>query len=141
MARLRRRFPSSVRSACRVYKVLPSFTDSLPVTAFLIATIHRATLSSPFSMTATTIMREHVRSSLVLLLLLLFNLPVYSQDRQGRGSPGQGATTMSVDVNVVTLPVTVRDKKGQIVRNLAKDDFVLQEDSRPQVIKYFAQDT
>ena len=48
---------------------------------------------------------------------------------------------MSVDVNVVTLPVTVRDKKGQIVRNLAKDDFVLQEDSRPQVIKYFAQDT
>jgi VWFA-related protein len=35
----------------------------------------------------------------------------------------------------------VRDKKGQIVRNLSKDDFVLQEDGRPQVIKYFAQDT
>ena len=42
---------------------------------------------------------------------------------------------------MVTLPVTVRDKKGQIVRNLTKDDFVLQEDGHPQVIKYFAQDT
>ena len=48
---------------------------------------------------------------------------------------------MSVDVKVVALPVTVRDKKGQIVRNLTKDDFVLQEDGRPQTIKYFAQDT
>jgi VWFA-related protein len=46
-----------------------------------------------------------------------------------------------VDVKVVTLPVTVRDKKGQIVRNLTKDDFVLQEDGRPQAIKYFTQDT
>jgi VWFA-related protein len=63
-------------------------------------------------------------------------MPVQSQD--GRGQP---ATTMSVDVKVVTLPVTVRDKKDQIVRNLTKDDFVLQEDGRPQVIKYFAQDT
>jgi VWFA-related protein len=48
---------------------------------------------------------------------------------------------MEVDVKVVTLPVTVRDKKGQIVRNLTKDDFILQEDGRPQTIKYFAQDT
>jgi VWFA-related protein len=48
---------------------------------------------------------------------------------------------MSVDVKVVTLPVTVRDKHGQIVRNLTKDDFALQEDGRPQVIKYFTQDT
>ena len=48
---------------------------------------------------------------------------------------------MSVDVKVVTLPVTVRDKQGQIVRNLTKDDFVLEEDGRPQVIKYFTQDT
>jgi hypothetical protein len=35
---------------------------------------------------------------------------------------------MSVDVKVVTLPVTVRDKHGQIIRNLTKEDFVLEED-------------
>ena len=49
--------------------------------------------------------------------------------------------TLSVDVNVVTLPVTVRDKHGKIVSNLTKDDFVLQEDSKPQSIRYFSQET
>jgi VWFA-related protein len=41
------------------------------------------------------------------------------------------------DVRVVLLPVTVRDKKGQIVRDLKSDDFTLQEDGRPQVITRF----
>ncbi len=50
------------------------------------------------------------------------------------------ATTIAVDVKVVTLPVTVRDKHGKIVRDLTKDDFTLQEDGRPQTIKYFSQD-
>ena len=85
-------------------------------------------------------MRRHVRLSLALVFVLLLALP-----SPGQGASAQGAhqpvSTMSVDVNVVTLPVTVRDKKGQIVRNLTKDDFVLQEDGRPQVIKYFAQET
>jgi VWFA-related protein len=51
------------------------------------------------------------------------------------------AATIAVDVRVVTLPVTVRDKKGKIIRDLTKDDFTLQEDGRPQTIKYFSQDT
>ena len=51
------------------------------------------------------------------------------------------ATTVSVDVKVVTLPVTVRDKHGKIIRDLAKDDFTLQEDGRPETIKYFSQET
>jgi len=49
-------------------------------------------------------------------------------------------TTIAVDVKVVTLPVTVRDKHGKIVRDLTKDDFTLLEDGRPQIIKYFSQD-
>src|SRR5579872_915998 len=73
---------------------------------------------------------------LALVCLFLLNSPLHSQDAN---SPA--ATTVAVDVKVVTLPVTVRDKKGQIVRNLTKDDFVLQEDGRLQAIKYFAQDT
>ncbi|MGA2200786.1 MAG: VWA domain-containing protein [Terriglobales bacterium] len=51
------------------------------------------------------------------------------------------ASTIAVDVKVVALPVTVRDKHGTIVRDLTKDDFTLQEDGRPQVIRYFSQDT
>ena len=81
-------------------------------------------------------MRQPLRLSLALISLLLADSPVNGQDPHG-----QAVATMAVDVKVVTLPVTVRDKKGQIVRNLSKDDFVLQEDGRLQVIKYFTQDT
>jgi len=48
------------------------------------------------------------------------------------------AATAAAEVKVVTLPVTVRDKKGKIVRDLTKDDFTLQEDGRPQTIRSFA---
>jgi len=55
-------------------------------------------------------------------------------------TPAPAVPTLSVDVNVVTLPVTVRDKHGKIVSNLTKDDFVLEEDSKPQSIRYFSQE-
>jgi VWFA-related protein len=82
-----------------------------------------------------------VRRSACGLILALALLLWFSSSLRGQEANAQGVTTVSVDVNVVTLLVTVRDKKGQIVRNLTKDDFVLEEDGRPQVIKYFAQDT
>jgi VWFA-related protein len=50
------------------------------------------------------------------------------------------AATIAVEVKEVTLPVTVRDKHGKIVRDLNKDDFTLQEDGRPQSIRYFSQE-
>src|ERR1700675_543370 len=50
------------------------------------------------------------------------------------------AATIAVDVKVVTLPVTVRDKHGKIVRDLTKDDFTLQEDGRQQTIRYLSQE-
>jgi VWFA-related protein len=56
-------------------------------------------------------------------------------------APSAPVTTIPVDVKVVTLPVTVRDKKGKIVRDLTKDDFELQEDGKPQTIRYFSQET
>jgi VWFA-related protein len=51
------------------------------------------------------------------------------------------AATIAVDVKVVTLPVTVRDKHGKIIRDLTKEDFTLQEDGRPQTIRYFSQES
>src|SRR5262249_102133 len=47
---------------------------------------------------------------------------------------------LTVQVKVVNVPATVRDKHGQIVRNLTQDDFILQEDGRPQTVHYFAHD-
>ncbi len=47
--------------------------------------------------------------------------------------------TFSANVNVVNVFATVRDKDGKVVRNLTKDDFTLEEDGRPQTIRYFSQ--
>ena len=46
--------------------------------------------------------------------------------------------TFSTGVNVVNVLVTVRDKQGQLVRDLAKDDFTLEDDGRSQAIRYFS---
>jgi len=57
------------------------------------------------------------------------------------GLVAQQTPTFSTDVNVVTLLATARDKDGHIVSDLAKDDFTLQEDGRPQTIRYFSRET
>lgn len=41
-------------------------------------------------------------------------------------------------VNVVSLLVTVRDKKGMFVNQLAQEDFTVTEDGHPQTVAYFA---
>jgi hypothetical protein len=57
-----------------------------------------------------------------------------------RHSPKQPSPTFTANVNVVNLFATVRDKDSHIVSNLNKEDFVLQEDGRPQVIRYFSRE-
>src|SRR5437588_6723141 len=57
------------------------------------------------------------------------------------GPAAQQQPTFSSDVNVVSVLATVRNKKGEVVHNLTKDDFVLEQDGRPQPIKYFTRDT
>ena len=56
-------------------------------------------------------------------------------------SADQPLTTLSVQVKVVNVLATVRDKHGKIVDGLTKDDFTLTEDGRPQAIKYFVRET
>src|SRR5580692_3239754 len=60
---------------------------------------------------------------------------------QAAAPPKPDSPTFTADVNVVNLFVTVRDKDGHLVSNLNKESFVLQEDGRPQVIRYFARVT
>ncbi len=81
----------------------------------------------------------------VFLLVALACFP--ASQAQTTTAPAQApasqspAATLSVNVKVVTLPVTVRDKHGQIVKGLTKEDFTLAEDGHPVVIKYFNLDT
>jgi VWFA-related protein len=68
---------------------------------------------------------------LLLALLAFVDVPLRSQ---------QGPA-ISVDVKMVSMLATVRDKHGALIRNLTKDDFVLEQDGHPQTISYFAQDS
>ena len=63
--------------------------------------------------------------------LLLIDLPVRSQQ----------SAPITLDVNAVNLLATVRDKKGNIVRDLTRDDFALEQDGKPQTITYFAKES
>ena len=49
--------------------------------------------------------------------------------------------TYSVDVEVVNIFATVRDRKGVLVNDLDKDDFVVEEEGRRQEIRYFSRET
>jgi VWFA-related protein len=69
--------------------------------------------------------------------LLLAGAPVTrSQEISESSKP-----TFSVNVNVVDVFVSVRDKQGNIVKDLAREDFTLREDGRKQTIKYFSRET
>lgn len=56
-------------------------------------------------------------------------------------TPASGTPTIDVDARLVNIPVVVRDKKGALVQNLTKDNFVLQVDDHVQTIRYFNVDT
>ena len=49
--------------------------------------------------------------------------------------------TFSTDVKVVQVLATVTTKKGQIIRDLTKDDFVLAENGHKQAIQYFSRES
>lgn len=65
----------------------------------------------------------------------------HAQSKVAATSTDQPVTTMSVQVKVVNVLATVRDKHGKIINNLGKDDFTLSEDGRPQTIRYFSRET
>jgi VWFA-related protein len=69
----------------------------------------------------------------------LASLPAAGLFRTNAQSATSQQPTFSSNVKVVNVLATVHDKQGQIVRNLTKDDFVLEEDGRPQAIRYFTQ--
>jgi Mg-chelatase subunit ChlD len=86
-----------------------------------------------------------VRTLLTLLSLLLSALALHAQQTPPPAKTAehdqQETTTIKKDVNVVNVLATVRNKQGQIVNTLTKDDFKLEDDGRPQTIKYFAKVT
>ena len=85
--------------------------------------------------------RTNLLPKLALSLAIASTL---SSGAQQAAAPAQEtsstATRISVDARLVNLPVTIRDKKGALVQNLSKADFVLTVDSHPEAIRYFDHD-
>ena len=73
------------------------------------------------------------RKPILAAVVLALTLP-------GSDLPGQEQPRIAVEVKTVSVLATVRDRHGKIVPDLAKDDFLLDEDGRPQVINYFARE-
>ena len=82
-----------------------------------------------------------LRPLLLASLLLAPLLQAQQKPASPEQTPASTAPTLSVDARLVNLPVVVRDKKGALIQNLGKDEFVLQVDGKPQTIRYFDKDT
>lgn len=53
----------------------------------------------------------------------------------------QDQPVFSVDLKLVNVLATVRNKTGSLIGNLSQDDFSLSEDGRPQTIRNFSRET
>jgi VWFA-related protein len=73
-----------------------------------------------------------LRKAFSLALLPFFSvLPLLSQQ----------SAPITVNVSAVNLLATVRDKHGNLINTLTKDDFSLTQDDKPQTITYFAKES
>jgi len=55
--------------------------------------------------------------------------------------PPPSDQVIRVDVNLVNLFFSVRDRKGAYIATLGKDDFTVFEDGKPQEIRFFSRET
>jgi Ca-activated chloride channel family protein len=78
-----------------------------------------------------------------LAALLLFCSPMVTGFPQSQQSPApnpSASATISVNSELVALPVRVTDSKGNVVLGLTLQDFTVLEDGRPQKLTLFQQE-
>ncbi len=75
-------------------------------------------------------------ATLLALIAALTPLPAQQQK-----VPEQDLPSIEVNVDVVNVLASVRDKHGTLIPNLEKNDFTILEDGKPQTIKYFTRET
>src|SRR5882757_5314388 len=86
-------------------------------------------------------MRTYARLLLTAFLFLLLAPAPRAQQPQKTRPVEDEPAAIKVDVDVVNILCSVRDKKGALIGNLTKDDFTLLEDGKPQTVKYFEKET
>ncbi len=83
--------------------------------------------------------REHTVAKALLLPVLLFSLGGFasSQVASPSNTRDQENFRISVEVDLVVLQATVRDREGHAVMQLGQQNFEVFEDGRPQPIRLF----
>lgn len=88
-------------------------------------------------------MRIHTRFRMLLLIHVFASVSLWSGPQQGAPETPNGdprGFKVSVKVNMVTVPVTVRRPEGGFIKGLKQDAFRVYEDGVPQEIMLFAQE-
>jgi VWFA-related protein len=79
---------------------------------------------------------------LFVLMLTTALLAQAPKNAPPKNAPAEEAPApIKVDVDVVNILASVRDKRGGLVANLEKNDFTVLEDGKAQEIKYFTRET
>ena len=73
-------------------------------------------------------------------LAVLLTAPVL-RGQQSASAPPDATPTIKVDVAVVNVVASVRDRRGRLVSNLDQSDFEIREDGKPQEIVFFDRET
>lgn len=76
------------------------------------------------------------------LLLVALAAPVAAQQQKPAPPPdAQEEPTFKLDVDLVNVLFSVRNKQGRLIPDLGKDDFVVTEEGKNEPVKYFARET
>ena len=91
--------------------------------------------------TAHTSPIHHLRimRDIICSLCILVSAATFAGAQGGQELPAPG-TTLKVTTEVVSVYAVVRQKNGRLIPDLTKDDFLLEEDQQPQVIRYFSRE-
>ncbi|HEY6329654.1 MAG TPA: VWA domain-containing protein [Blastocatellia bacterium] len=78
---------------------------------------------------------------LVLAVSHLVVAQTIQQSSQSQSTEQQSDDTIRLETSVVNTYVSVRDPRGNFIRGLTKDDFVVLEDGKEQPVTYFSNET
>ena len=81
--------------------------------------------------------RTHALITLGVIFLASASLPGWAQQKPEEAP----STTLRISTEVVNVYAVVQDKKKHLIPDLKKEDFELEEDGRPQEIRYFSRET
>jgi len=83
--------------------------------------------------------RRAVACGITCVIVLLAAGATFFHAQESQQPPTPEAT-LKVTSEVVNVYAVVKQKNGRLVPDLSKDDFLLEEDKQPQVIRYFARE-